>query len=547
MTTLAQAFAEARTQAEVSRDRIEGLQLLLSETGAQIQASVDAVETNAARQLNSVEVIATLEKQAADIGEITRVVAEISDQTNLLALNAAIEAARAGDHGRGFSVVADEVRLLAEASEKSAHDIQSLAEKVADGVRTVAERIRAAATTAASGAAAGSNVVRVLDAIRGDMRVLSGGGQAILIASVEVETAIRETQGSAQQIASAAEEQAAAAAEVQRAVQQQSEALEQSREAARTLAKIAEELQTSARIVNSAQEVGSAAEELSSTVQELSSAAGEILAAIDQISRGAQVQASATQEASTAIAQIEDASIGAQRNAAQVVERTREIGTQLQDARKTIERMTANVGAALGEVKSVLGLIAALEDTSRRIDKIVETIGLIAVQTTMLAVSGSIEAARAGDFGRGFATVSGDIRALARDASENSGRIRDLAQTIRDQTQLVRRELEQIVMVAENDMKKNVQIVQRLGTVETDVELILNGAATILAGADTTLGAVRDVRNGSQQIAAAAEQAGAAAGQAAAAARQQARGAEDLAAAIEEIASLADELQIAEA
>ncbi|MCV4697950.1 methyl-accepting chemotaxis protein, partial [Escherichia coli] len=84
----------------------------------QITASVRAIERNAERQQASVKVIAVLEQQARDIGEITRTVGRISDQTNLLALNAAIEAARAGDQGRGFAVVADEVRALAETSEQ---------------------------------------------------------------------------------------------------------------------------------------------------------------------------------------------------------------------------------------------------------------------------------------------------------------------------------------------------------------------------------------------------------------------------------------------
>lgn len=73
--------------------------------------------------------VVELEKQAASSGDIIKAVARIADQTNLLALNAAIEAARAGQHGKGFAVLADEVRTLAETSEKSAKQIQDLVGK----------------------------------------------------------------------------------------------------------------------------------------------------------------------------------------------------------------------------------------------------------------------------------------------------------------------------------------------------------------------------------------------------------------------------------
>ena len=88
--------------------------------------------------------IGELERQSEEIGKIVHAVTRIADQTNLLALNAAIEAARAGEHGKGFAVVADEVRNLAEISEKSARGIQEVVNEIQNQVKVVAGDTEAA-------------------------------------------------------------------------------------------------------------------------------------------------------------------------------------------------------------------------------------------------------------------------------------------------------------------------------------------------------------------------------------------------------------------
>jgi len=124
---------ELRTSAEItskkSRDVAEsaqqGLQVIQKGRGA-TDALFEAMKNIGERMSSIAETIVRLSEQSQEVGEITETVEDIAEQSNLLAVNAAVEAAKAGEHGRGFSVVAQEIKSLAGQSRQSAREVQRI-------------------------------------------------------------------------------------------------------------------------------------------------------------------------------------------------------------------------------------------------------------------------------------------------------------------------------------------------------------------------------------------------------------------------------------
>lgn len=521
----------------------DGMRTLAGAINTDVRATINNVSVAAERQAESVKMVAELERQAANIGDIVKAVARIADQTNLLALNAAIEAARAGKHGKGFAVVADEVRTLAETSEKSAKQIQELVGQIQGEVKVIADGINESAAAVKAEVEKSSVVTDQLEQIRLDAADIASGAAEIASAATQSNVAAQQALKGAEAIASASQEQSSACEEANKTVSEQSVALAECEQTSQNLSELADELKNSTDIAKSAEEVASSAEELSSAVQEISRSANQIMVALEQIRKGAQTQAAATAESAAAINQILKGAQVAETRATKGNERAVAIRELMVENKKNIDNLVASISAGVTSTRDSIKQIKDLELVSRKIDKIVDAITQVSIQTNMLAVNGSIEAARAGEYGKGFVVVATDIRNLAHDSAENADRIKDMVKSIQDQIAFVGRDLSEIMAAALGEVDKAKAITASLTQIESNVTQVEQGNQEAVTAAQEIAAALTQIKVGVEQVSSAAQQAEKAAEQAAAAARQQSQGAQELSAAIEEIASLADELQ----
>lgn len=159
--------------------------------------TIDAIESLASAVEHATGVIESLAKDSEEIGSVLDVIRSIAEQTNLLALNAAIEAARAGEAGRGFAVVADEVRTLASRTQKSTQEINDMVERLQRGASQAVDAMETGRTQARAGVEQTLKTTACLESI---VKAIS------TINDMNV------------QIASAAEEQSAVSEEITRSV-----------------------------------------------------------------------------------------------------------------------------------------------------------------------------------------------------------------------------------------------------------------------------------------------------------------------------------------
>ena len=207
---VSQRVGDLSDNAEASREK--------AVTGQeQGKGAVESIDRAKETILHLKRAMDTLGQRASDIGQVMSVINEVADQTNLLALNAAIEAARAGEAGRGFAVVADEVRKLAEKTMNSTtdvataiHAIQNSTDKSMKQVDIAVENISQATGFADQSGAALKEIFQLIETSSDQVRAIAAASEQQSAASEEINRSISEVNQRADELARAMRTAAAA-------------------------------------------------------------------------------------------------------------------------------------------------------------------------------------------------------------------------------------------------------------------------------------------------------------------------------------------------
>jgi methyl-accepting chemotaxis protein len=263
MKQAAQAVEEVARSAQQMSSSAQQAAAIAQTGGQAVQETIQTMSRIQDQTLVSAQRVKELDKLGQQIGAIVETIEQIAEQTNLLALNAAIEAARAGEHGRGFAVVADEVRKLAEQAAASTKEISELIANVRNGVEQAVQAMESTSAEVERGFSRSTEANEALAQIVQAAQTVASEVQGVTAIAQQMSASVQQVLASVSSVRAAAEENA-------EAVQTMSAHAQQVAETISTVASVSEEAAASAQEISaSAQQVTAASQELSAMALQL--------------------------------------------------------------------------------------------------------------------------------------------------------------------------------------------------------------------------------------------------------------------------------------
>jgi methyl-accepting chemotaxis protein len=263
MKQAAQAVEEVARSAQQMSSSAQQAAAIAQTGGQAVQETIQTMGRIQDQTRVSAQRVQELDKLGQQIGAIVETIEQIAEQTNLLALNAAIEAARAGEHGRGFAVVADEVRKLAEQAAASTKEISELIANVRHGVEQAVQAMESTSAEVERGFSRSSEANEALAQIVQAAQVVANEVEGVTAIAQQMSASVQQVLASVSSVRAAAEENAAAVRTMGAHAQQVAGTIS-------TVASVSQEAAASAQEISaSAQQVTAASQELSAMALQL--------------------------------------------------------------------------------------------------------------------------------------------------------------------------------------------------------------------------------------------------------------------------------------